>query len=68
MPRMVDAKLLELVRCPDDLSQLVEDGETLRCSSCGRRYPVRDGIPILIVEEAEGGESSGDSSKEAPKE
>lgn len=59
---MIDAKLLELVRCPNDLSELEESDETLRCRSCGRRYPIRDGIPILIVEEAEGG------AEESPKE
>jgi uncharacterized protein YbaR (Trm112 family) len=26
--------------------------ETLRCVACGRRYPVVDGIPVLIVERA----------------
>ena len=40
-----------------DKAELSEDGEAerLECSECGRRYPVRDGIPIMLVEEAEGG-------------
>jgi uncharacterized protein YbaR (Trm112 family) len=42
----------ELV-CPVDRAPLRADGPRLVCSSCGRRYPVRDGIPVLIEDEAE---------------
>jgi uncharacterized protein len=28
-------------------------GEHLVCTSCGRRYPIRDGIPVMLVEEAD---------------
>jgi uncharacterized protein YbaR (Trm112 family) len=31
---------------------------TLVCEKCGRAYPVRDGIPIMIIDEAELPESS----------
>jgi uncharacterized protein YbaR (Trm112 family) len=23
------------------------------CKKCGRRYPIRDGIPVMLIEEAE---------------
>ena len=53
----VDPTLLELVVCPDCHGELrVDDagpGETsLVCRSCGLAYPVRDGIPVLLVDEA----------------
>ncbi|HEX9636286.1 MAG TPA: Trm112 family protein [Acidobacteriota bacterium] len=46
-------ELLELLLCPQCFSGLDLDGETLRCRGCGRRYPVRDGLPRLLIEEAE---------------
>ncbi|MGH2499437.1 MAG: Trm112 family protein [Candidatus Limnocylindria bacterium] len=30
-----------------------EEGDRLVCERCGRRYPVRDGIPVMLVSEAE---------------
>ncbi len=49
------ADLLELLRCPADAGRLTEhaDPPELRCERCGRRYPVEDGIPILLVSAAD---------------
>jgi hypothetical protein len=30
-----------------------EEGDRLVCTQCRRRYPVRDGIPVMLIEEAE---------------
>lgn len=51
---MLDPKLLELLACPacNDRPPLREDGETLVCDKCHRVYPIRDGIPELLVESA----------------
>ncbi len=51
---MIDPKLLELLACPacEDRPSLREDGETLVCDKCHRAYPIRDGIPELLVESA----------------
>jgi uncharacterized protein YbaR (Trm112 family) len=50
----VDSALLELFRCPDEKAELTydEDGQTLTCVECGRVYPIRDGIPVLLLDEA----------------
>ena len=52
----LDSRLLELVRCPDchgTLSVQERDGvTTLVCDACGLVYPVRDDIPVLLVDEA----------------
>lgn len=49
----VDRELLEILACPVDKAPLREESDKLVCSACGRRYPVRDGIPVMLVEEAE---------------
>ena len=49
----VDPELLEILVCPDcraEVRALRDDA--LECRGCGRVYPVRDGIPVLLVEEA----------------
>lgn len=49
----VDKELLEILACPVDHAPVREEGDRLVCAQCGRRYPVRDGIPVMLVEEAE---------------
>ncbi|TMB62587.1 MAG: Trm112 family protein [Chloroflexi bacterium] len=51
--------LPELV-CPVDRAQLRQDHESLVCSRCGRRFPIRDGIPVLLEDEALAPQSSSD--------
>jgi uncharacterized protein YbaR (Trm112 family) len=51
----IDPALLEILACPsDDHAPLVADEETgeLHCTECDRAYPVRDDIPVLLLEEA----------------
>lgn len=51
----LDASLLEILRCPATGSELVRDGEWLYtvAEAEPRRYPIRDGIPIMLVDAAE---------------
>ena len=53
----LEAWLLEVLACPRCRSPLVEGDATLTCTAqadpgCGLVYPVRDGIPVLLVDEA----------------
>lgn len=50
----LDPELMELVVCPACRGTLRQDAaaEELVCGSCGLAYPVRDDIPILLVDEA----------------
>ena len=54
---LIDPTLAEVLVCPVDHQDLIQDVEAqrLECTECGRRYPVRDGIPIMLVDQAEGG-------------
>ncbi len=46
--------LLEILVCPACRAkvELKADGSALKCVECRRVYPVRDGIPAMVVEEA----------------
>jgi uncharacterized protein len=52
---MINPELLTLLRCPLSPTQeatLVEDEGRLVCQRCRLAFPIRDGFPVLIVEEA----------------
>lgn len=51
----LDPELLEILVCPNDRGDIDyhEDEQVIVCRSCGYRYPVRDGIPVMLIDEAE---------------
>ena len=49
----IAAELLSILACPVDHAPVTDETTHLVCTSCGRRYPVRDGIPVMLVDEAE---------------
>jgi uncharacterized protein len=49
----IDQDLMAILACPsDDHAPLREDGETLVCTFCATSYPIRDGIPVLLIDDA----------------
>lgn len=54
MPPMLDKKLLDLLVCPATKAPLVPDesGTELWCLASGLAYPVRDGIAVLLEDQA----------------
>lgn len=53
---MLDAKFLKILRCPIDPQRqatLSQPDEThLQCDRCPVQFPIRDGFPILLMDEA----------------
>ena len=48
----IDPKLMEILVCPVSKKVLVQEGDELVCYESGLAYPIRDGIPIMLPEEA----------------
>lgn len=47
----VGQDLLDILVCPDDKQELeYVDGKWLVCHTCGRQYPIVDGIPVMLIE------------------
>ncbi|HYA12139.1 MAG TPA: Trm112 family protein [Thermodesulfovibrionales bacterium] len=50
----LDRELLEILACPKckgDI-RLTENGDGLICEKCKLLYPIRDGIPVMLIDEA----------------
>lgn len=58
--------LLAILVCPVDHAKVNPEGDFLVCEECGRAYPVRDGIPVMLVEEAEQRGTGGSAAEAAP--
>lgn len=52
---MISKDLLDVLACPKCKQRLdlSEDGRWLVCQADRLRYPIVDGIPVMLVEEAE---------------
>ncbi len=49
----VDAETMDLLRCPLTRSRLRQEGDALVAEVGGLRYPVREGFPVMLIEEAQ---------------
>jgi uncharacterized protein len=52
MSNEVDVELLEILRCPVTRSRLHQEGDWLIAEVGGLAFPVREGIPVMLAEEA----------------
>ncbi len=52
---IISKELLEIIACPKCRGELKlsEDGNFLICENCKIKYPIEDGIPILLIDEAQ---------------
>lgn len=49
----MDAEFVKRLACPACKVALSLEGDKLVCTECRRRFPVRDGVPVLLLDEAE---------------
>ncbi|MGH2682822.1 MAG: Trm112 family protein [Actinomycetota bacterium] len=52
----VDKELLDILACPNcrgDVEYRENEGLIVCLGRCGYKYPVRDGIPVMLIDEAE---------------
>lgn len=50
---MIDKELLDILACPACKAAVKLEGDRIVCTGCGRRYPIKDDIPIMLIDEAE---------------
>ena len=55
----LDPQLMDILACPSDDHAPLQAGtasdpsaDVLTCTSCGRGFPVVDGVPVLLLDEA----------------
>lgn len=50
---MIDKELLDILVCPACKGDVELKEDKIICKACGLQYPVRDGIPVMLIDEAE---------------
>lgn len=51
---MLNQELLSILRCPADHGELQHvRGRWLVCQVCDRKYPIREDIPVMLIEEGD---------------
>ena len=50
----ISKDLLDILVCPACKKPILQEGDTLRCTNepCSLIYPIRNGIPVMLIEEA----------------
>lgn len=50
---MISKELLDILACPLCKTDVYLAGDRIICTKCGRRYPIKDDIPVMLLDEAE---------------
>jgi uncharacterized protein YbaR (Trm112 family) len=50
---VISKELLEVLACPQCKGPVELKGEALECANCKLRYRIEDGIPVMLIDEAE---------------
>lgn len=49
---MIDPRLLNILACPICKEKVQEINNELLCDKCRKAYPIREGIPVMLIDEA----------------
>jgi len=52
---MIDEELLKIIACPKckgDIEYIKGENEFFNCYNCNLQYPIKDGIPIMLIDQA----------------
>jgi len=50
---VIGKELLDILACPLCKTEVKLEDDKIVCINCGRRYPVKDDIPVMLIDEAE---------------
>jgi hypothetical protein len=50
---MIDKDLLAILACPACKGSVELKGDKITCAKCKKAYPIKDGIPVMLIEKAE---------------
>ena len=50
---MIDKELLNILACPICKTAVELKGEKIICAKCRKAYPIKDDIPVMLIDEAE---------------
>lgn len=55
MAQPISPELMEILVCPESHARLIQVGDWLYSTDAAtrRRYPIREGIPIMLIDESE---------------
>jgi len=50
---MIDKELLDILACPACKGDVELKNNKICCKKCSKKYPVHNGIPVMLIDEAE---------------
>jgi len=50
---VIDKELMGILACPACKTDVRQEKDRIICDNCGRRYPIKDEIPIILIDEAD---------------
>jgi uncharacterized protein len=50
---MISRELLRILACPACKKSVTLENDRIVCANCRRKYPIKDGLPVMLLDEAE---------------